>query len=371
MKLKFFTAALASIAVLGVGIIAAEVAPPPQTRTAFIGTFTNDPGAGIYSCLYNPATGELSDIRLELEAVQSSFLTLSANRKILYTFRTNEDGLTSFLSFRIGKDKRTLIPIDSIAMGTKDPCHIKLLDGGRILAAACYGDGKVAWCNVDRRGKFIGGVKLIDHGKGSRAHQVNSHGRYVYVPDLGLDRVVVYRIENSGLVYDSHIPVPAGSGPRHCTFAPAGERMALVCEVSSTAMIFGPDERGIFSRQLQTISTLPPVNNPAERDYRHAAADIHYLPDGSLLWASERGFPSLVCYNVDPITGLVSLAGSITEGIDWPRGFDVDGKWLLVCNQEGNNVATYHAGAPASDKKTAPVSTVAAFKPSCVVVLTR
>ena len=367
-----WAAGLLAAALVLVGGPANEAGGP---RTVFVGSFTSEEEAGIYSCEWDAERGELADARLEVEAVQASYLTLSEDKQLLFTFATGEDGTASFYSYRIGPDGRRLTPVDSVWMGgVKDPCHVRLLDGGRIVAAACYGDGRGVWCRVGRDGRFEGEVRLLGgerpEGAMVHAHQVaeDRDGRWVYVTDLGRDRVEVFRVAGGELVHHSVVELAEGSGPRHCAFSPDGRRMAVVCELNSTVVILGPDEEGIFNRILQAITTLPPEGG------RCAAADIHYSTDGSRLWASERGVPAIVCYDVDGGSGLLSPAGRIVEGVNWPRGFAVvagsggsdsnsGGEWLLVANQEGDNVSLYQSVPGAR-----PVSSVGVRKPSCVVV---
>lgn len=340
-------------------------------KTVYIGTFMNDPGGGIYSCLYDPQTGALSDMRLEKPAIQSSFLAVSKDKKQVYSFRTGDDGLAMLLSFKIADDGRTLIPVDSIPTGAVDPCHIKLLDNDRIAAAACYQDGKVVYCKTDENGKFIGPVETIDHNKTqeksekqvSHAHQINTDlkGKYIYVTDLGLDRIVVYTIDNGKLKETARISATPGSGPRHTAFSPTGKYMALVAELNGTVSIYKKDKNGIFSEKIQTESLLPQGYTG-----RASSADIHYSTDGKTLYVSERGSNGVIIYDANPQSGNITECGRITDSVKIPRNFYVDGngKWLIVGNQEANNIATY-GSAPGSG----PVSHAEAFKPCCILVL--
>ena len=76
-----------------------------------------------------------------------------------------------------------------------------------------------------------------------------------------------------------------------------------------------------------------------------ASADIHLSPDGLYLYASNRGDENnIVSFKVLPSGKLEekTIQYTSTEG-KAPRNFTIskDGNWLLVANQDSNNIIAF------------------------------
>lgn len=338
-----------------------------------VGTILREPGTGIYSLLFDPATGELSDLRMENDANRPSFIAYSPDRKFLYGFGRGNDDKAWIRSFRIGEDGRRLVPADSAATGLVDFCHVATLDGGRIVAFACYHEGKLVYTTVDENGKF-GRLTTIGHdspesreaGWVSHIHQVRQArgSNFVYVPDLGLDRVIIYQFQGGQLIPTAFIPTEENAGPRHVDFHPGGEYMALVNELDSKIIILGRDEMGRYTRGVMITSI-----NEEGYEGPKAAADIHYSPDGRFLYVSDRGSNTVTAFRVSiENDGSITRIGSVNQDISTPRNFAIDpsGKWLLVANQNGNSIVVY-AIDPESGELTLTPNRIEIPNPSCIL----
>ena len=68
---------------------------------------------------------------------------------------------------------------------------------------------------------------------------------------------------------------------------------------------------------------------------------------------------------------LDALHPAATEGIRMPRNFNIDptGKWMLVANQDGNDVVVFEIGADGLPKPTG--NKVAVPRPVCVKFLAK
>jgi 6-phosphogluconolactonase len=53
-------------------------------------------------------------------------------------------------------------------------------------------------------------------------------------------------------------------------------------------------------------------------------AEIAVHPSVKFRYASNRGHNSLVGYRIDPSTGLLSVIGFATQGVNFPRKFVID-----------------------------------------------
>ena len=85
--------------------------------------------------------------------------------------------------------------------------------------------------------------------------------RFALVPDLGSDRILIYRFEAAAGTLRPHAPAfvsaPPGSGPRHLRFHPNGRFVYVNTEIGNTVIAYAYDaERGTLT-EVQVVSTLP------------------------------------------------------------------------------------------------------------------
>jgi 6-phosphogluconolactonase len=116
-------------------------------------------------------------------------------------------------------------------------------------------------------------------------------------------------------------------------------------------------------KALQTISMLP-----ADFNGHSTAAEIAVHPSGRFLYASNRGADSIVQFNIDPATGLLTTAGSVSTQGKVPRGFgiDPDGKYLFAGNQDSDTLAPFRID-PATGRLSPLGAPIQVPSPVCVV----
>ena len=138
--------------------------------------------------------------------------------------------------------------------------------------AANYASGSLTVIPVRADGSLEPASQVIQHAgagpvadrqEGPHAHSIlpDPSGRYVLAADLGIDKVMVYRIDLEGKRLEPADPPSAdlapGAGPRHIAFHPNGRWLYVTGELDSTLTVFSWDaERGRLQR-VQAISTLP------------------------------------------------------------------------------------------------------------------
>jgi 6-phosphogluconolactonase len=180
--------------------------------------------------------------------------------------------------------------------------------------------------------------------EGPHAHSavVDPTNRYVFVADLGIDKIMGYQLDFEGnRLAPNEVPfleIPAGSGPRHLAFHPNGRFAYVINELNSTINALRYDVSvGTFSI-LQTVSTLPEDFNG-----ENSCADIHLTPSGKFLYGSNRGHDSLAIFAVDSETGLLSSVSHQSTHGNTPRNFTIDptGTFLLAANQDSDNIVTF------------------------------
>jgi 6-phosphogluconolactonase len=232
------------------------------------------------------------------------------------------------------------------------PCFVSMSADSGYLFLANYPSGSVAVIRLGDDGVPETVTDTILYVKekpdSSHAHMIihDPAGKYVYVTDLGLDRVVSYDFDamegklkqlNNGIAN-----LPGKSGPRHFVFNPDGSKLYVINELGSTLAVFNVDNKEGL-KLVQILSTI-------KEDYigNNDCADIHLSSDGKFLYGSNRGENSIVTFKVGN-DGLLSTAGNSTCGGDWPRNFVIDptGKFILVGNQRSNYISVFRI-----DKKT-------------------
>src|SRR5207249_705772 len=143
--------------------------------------------------------------------------------------------------------------------------------------------------------------------RGPHAHAtvLSQDNRFVFVPDLGLDKILTYRLDPSHATLIAHNPpfvtVAPGSGPRHFVFHPRGKFAYSVNEMKSSVTAFSYDAKKGALTNLQTVGNLPDdftgVDNSAEIDVDAA---------GKFLYASNRGHDSITVFKIDSGKGTLT-----------------------------------------------------------------
>ena len=158
--------------------------------------------------------------------------------------------------------------------------------------------------------------------------------------DLGLDKVLVYRLSQPGAALTANNPpsvtVTPSSGPRHLAFHPDGRHVYLANEMASTMTVFDYQAKTGTLNPLQTISLLPDGFKG-----QSTAAEVQVHPSGKFVYASNRGHDSIVAFAVEPKDGTLKLLEHHASGGRTPRHFALDpsGRWLLAENQDSDNIA--------------------------------
>jgi 6-phosphogluconolactonase len=168
-------------------------------------------------------------------------------------------------------------------------------------------------------------------------------GKFALACDLGTDRVMIYRLNQSDATLAAHEPafasVPPGSGPRHLVFSADGSRVHVVNEMACTLSTFAWDAKLGSLELLETISLLP---DGTEVEQSFSAAAIVASPDGRSIFATVRGHDSVSVFAAKP-DGRLSLVENVPSGGKVPRGLGIDptGRWLFVGNQRSNSVNVF------------------------------
>lgn len=336
-------------------IVAAALLAPAMFAQyiAYFGTYTKPGGSqGIYAFHYDPGTGKLDSIGLAAETPSPSFLAVHPNGRFLYA--VNEvNGEGSVSAFSISRDTGLLKPLNHVSSHGSGPCHLALDHTGKVLYVANYNNGSVAAFPVHEDGS-LGEASAVDqrHGssvnparqKGPHAHGtfISPDNRFMLSPDLGLDKIFVYRVDTAKATLPPNDPpffqVAPGSGPRHLAFHPNGKFAYIATEMGITVVACRYDAQRGALQEIETVSSAPANHGPGM-----SGAEIEVHPNGKLLFASVRGDNSIAAFRVDPATGKLTAAGRTSTEGKTPRGFAIapGGKFLIVGNQDSDSVVQF------------------------------
>ena len=324
----------------------------------YAGTYTGPGKAeGIYVLQLDAASGALSRVHTVGGVDNPSFLVLDRPRRFLYAveeLNEYEGQPTGAISaFAVDGASGNLTFLNRQTTHGTLPCYVSLDPSERFALVANYGSGTLAVFRRDDDGRLQPASDVVRHQgggpnprrqEGPHAHSIRPtpEGKYVLACDLGIDRILIYRLDAAaGKLEPNALPyaqVSSGAGPRHSAFHPNGRFVYVNNEIDSTVSAFAYDaERGAL-QIVQTVSTLPD-----EFAGRTSTAQIALHPSGRFLYVSNRGHDSIAMFAVDAETGrLRALGHEPTQG-QTPRNFTLDptGTYLLAANQNGNDVVSF------------------------------
>jgi 6-phosphogluconolactonase (cycloisomerase 2 family) len=282
-------------------------------------------------------------------------------------------------AYKIDAQSGRLTPLNRQLTGGKNGVSLAVDPTSRFLVLANYSSGTVAVLAINPDGSL---AKLSDlvalPGKPGphRTQQESSHphdvifdprGRFIVVPDKGLDTVFVYKLDAaSGKLVAADPPSVAsrpGAGPRHADFHPSKPFAYVLNELDSTVTTFAFDpERGGL-RPLQVITTLPP-----DFTGNGTTSEIEVAPSGRYVYASNRGHDSLAIFAIDEATGVLAPVGWESTQGKTPRFFGLDppGTFLYAANQGSDTIVTFRVDQ-GSGKLTPTGQIVKTGSPSCIV----
>lgn len=376
---------LKSVVLLGTVLAGSLPAAPKAAGKyfAYIGTYTGPNSKGIYAFRFDPATGGMESIGLAGEVVNPSFLTLHPNRKFLYAVsELGVDGKTNGLvtAFAINGKTGMLTKLNTVSTIGGGACHLVVDQTGKTLLVANYGTGSTVAFPVRADGSLGEHSALIQHkgsSAGRRQRGPHAHGvylsadnRFLLVPDLGLDQVLVFRLDPANATITPNDPpfgkVAPGLGPRHLAFHPGGKYVYVINEMGSRVTAFDYDAARGALQELQTISTLP-------KDFtgEDNSAEIEVDTAGRFLYASNRGHDSITVFSIAKDGRLTTVQNVLTQG-KIPRNFKIDptGAYLLAANQNSNNIVLFRIDrktgrlTPAGTKVDAPSPVCIQFVPA-------
>lgn len=368
------TAAAAVVCAAGTGQ-AAGGAP----RFAYVGSFTSEArkarGEGISVYRLDPESGRWGRVQALDKEVNPGYLAVNPKRPVLYAVHADVNQVSAFA---INDTTGALTLINRQSSGGDNPVHLSLDPSGRWLVVANYASGNVVVLPVGADGSLgprSDDVALKGEPGPHRTEQSVPHphqcpfdpaGRLVVVPDKGLDRLFVFRLDATrGKLVAAEPPsvkTRSGAGPRHIAFHPRLPYAFVINELDSSVASYRISEAGA----LEPLQVQPSIPSSFVGDSTGAAVDV--APSGRFVYVSNRGHDSVGIFRIGESNGVLTPVGWEPTKGPTPRfiGLDPTGARLYAANQRGDAIVEFTVNA-ASGLLTATGRIVVAGTPVCVV----
>ncbi|MBL7700673.1 MAG: lactonase family protein [Ferruginibacter sp.] len=325
-----------------------------QQHYLVTGTYTGGKSEGIYVYQFDSNDGSAKAIS-SVKISNPSFVAVSGDERFVYSVEENAGNNGSggkVTAFAFDKKTGTLSYLNGQPSGGDHPCYVSVDKTAKWVAVGNYTSGSLSVFAVQANGSLGAATAVIKHeGSGPNKPRQNSphvhatffspDNKFLFVPDLGIDKVMIYAFDESTgrltaakQAFAESVP---GSGPRHICFHPSNKYAYLVHELSGTVTTFKYKNGKLKTRQV--ISSMPAGDSSFA-----GSADIQVSPDGRFLYASNRGEANTIAiFSINKNNGKLSLAGHQSTLGKTPRNFNFDpsGNFLLVANQNSDAIVIF------------------------------
>ncbi|MCL2052796.1 MAG: lactonase family protein [Lachnospiraceae bacterium] len=284
----------------------------------------------------------------EVEITNSSYLTISHNRRYLYSitdYGVQADQILPDGNLRL---------INYASINGMRGCYLSTDYNDKYLFVAGYHDGKLTILKLDENGAVGEIVEEIYHkGLGSIAERsyrphincarVSKDNKYLLEADLGMDRVNIYTFnhETGKIRLVDVIRSEQDSSPRHLNFSRDGQFLFIVHELKNYLDVYRYSEKapGVPEfEKLQRISTLSKYH-----DTKSAASALKISYDNKYILSSNAGDNSVILYALDNETGMLSKVFCLPVSGDYPKDASLfpDNRHLVSLNHESNTLTFF------------------------------
>jgi 6-phosphogluconolactonase len=321
----------------------------------YVGSFTRkDGGHGEGLSVYrrNHESAPWTFVQLLKELADPSFLIIDRAGRYLYS--AHGDG-THVTAYQIDQTTGHLTVQNRQPTGGSNGVRLAIDATNRYLSVANYATGSLALFPISLDGS-IGAISDLATMTGDpgphRTQQESSHphdcpfdraGRFIVVPDKGLDRIFLYRLDTvRGKLVAGNPPhgnARAGAAPRHVDFHPTRPFAYVINEIDSTLATYQFDPDNGVLKALQILPTVPSTYTG-----NNTGAEVVVAPSGRFVYGSNRGHDSIAIFAVDSQTGMLSSVGWQSTQGRTPRFFTLDpsGTHLYAANQTSDTIVSFN-----------------------------
>jgi 6-phosphogluconolactonase len=334
-------------------------APADGVYDLLVGTYTGAGSDGIYVYRFDAKTGGVTPVS-SAKTVNPSYLLPSRDGRFVYAVNElpGDDGPANVRGgiSAFGFDAKTgaLTFLNRVSSEGNDPCYLSLSPDGRYLVTANYSvasdpggsfsvfplraDGEVGQAVLNVHHEGTGPVRGRQDGAHVHSTVFSPDGHYLFVQDLGADKLFAYRYTpdgSRGLLGPTerrYTLAKSGAGPRHLVFSADGRFGYVTSELDATVVVYAYRDGTLTPLQTEHLSA-PDFHGKV------GGGAIHLSPDGRFLYASNCGDANeIAIFAVDAQSGRLSFVGRQSTFGKTPREFVIDpgGHWLIVGNQDSD-----------------------------------
>jgi 6-phosphogluconolactonase len=327
-----------------------------QTKKEIIyaGTFSERGSKGIYVFQFDRESLRLTELQTIADRESPTFIELHPSGKYLYAaYRSGTNNQGTLTAYRIDPANGKLTKINEQSSKGASPCHVSIDPKGRFVYVSNYAGGNLAVYPIRADGSLAIPTDTVQHTGHSlhkeRQKEPHMHsiipaidGNFIYASDLGIDKIMIYKIDQSGNITPAKIPFVEsthGSGPRHLSIHPNGNLAFSVEELSSTISSYKINQQ---TGALQAVDRVGMLSKDTTSE-GNTAADIHVSPDGKFVYASNRGQDNIVIYKINSDTGKMTYVGHENTHGKHPRNFLIDsrGELAFVANRNTDAITLF------------------------------
>jgi 6-phosphogluconolactonase len=334
------------------------VAQDMKKEILYVGTYSQGGSEGVYVVEIDREAKASKIVQTVHDKQNPTFLAVHPSQQFLYVAYREGSGETdkhgTIAAYRIDQGTGKLSPLNAYSSMGEGPCHVSVDPTGRMLFVSNYRGGNLAAFRLNEDGSLAADPYVVQHeGKSVHPERQNapymhsmipsSNGRYVYASDLGIDKIMIYKVDaEKGALTLAERPFvnsKAGAGPRHFVIHPTIPFAYSVEELSNTVAVYQVDAR---SGSLAAKGRVPMLSDEIQSE-QNTAADIHISKDGRFLYASNRGQDNLAIFRINPDDGGLSLIGHQPTGGKHPRNFKIDnhGELVFLANMHSDNIVVF------------------------------
>lgn len=317
---------------------------------AYVGTYTYGSSEGIHILDIDSDTWQMKE-RKSVPINNPSDVHVAHNKKYLYAI--SDDGVQSYRVLPDGD----LEFMNSHRTGGMRGCYLDTDPEDRFLFVAGYHDGRVSVLHLLEDGTvgdiadgiFHKGIGLSITDRRSMPHvtcvQMTPDYKGICAVDCGLDQVKIYDVSpHSGqLRLNDIIRCEMESSPRMIRVDPQRKFVYILGEMSNRVCVYRavPDSEAVGKDKFELVQRISTIDN-AEHS-QAAASGIEFTSDGKYLFVCNAGINSVIVFEVDPETGMLSRLLHNKCGGDYPKALAImpDDEHFVTLSHNTNEILSY------------------------------